>query len=101
MLDNLRQDLVSLALPDTSSAAVTDTSASTPTSSGGEGTVAADNASAMKDLLEDSRSDISRDFWDILAKYSQAARERDKIITLKANLAAREKWLAEHDAKGE
>ncbi len=101
VLDNLRQDLVSLALPDTSSAAVTDTSASTPTSSGGEGTVAADNASAMKDLLEDSRSDISRDFWDILAKYSQAARERDKIITLKANLAAREKWLAEHDAKGE
>ncbi len=101
MLDNLRQELVSLTLPNTSSAVVIDTSASTPTSSGGEGTADADDAVAMKDLLNDSRKDISRDFWDILSKYGQAARERDKIIALKANLAAREKWLAENATKGE
>lgn len=54
----------------------------------------------MKNLLDDSRKDIAADFWTILRKYDEAAAERDKIIALKANLEAREKWLAEH-ANGE
>jgi hypothetical protein len=101
VLENLRGELTDLAVPAQVAGDNYDTSASTPTSSAssdGEQAASADNASAMKDMLEDSRKDISRDFWDILGKYGEAARERDKIIALKVNLAAREKWLAEHDA---
>jgi hypothetical protein len=98
VLENLRMDLVSLALPDPSDAPSVDVSS---TSEEGGISVAADNADAMKGLLDDARRDISRDFWDILTKYGQAARERDKIIALKANLAAREKWLEEHGQPAE
>ncbi|MES2476554.1 MAG: hypothetical protein V4640_12295 [Verrucomicrobiota bacterium] len=100
MLENLRYQRVELSLPNTNSGTSVDNSASTTTSDG-EVAVAADNATEMKDLLEDSRKDITRDFWDILNKYGQATRERDKIIALKQNLAAREKWLLEHDTKPE
>lgn len=65
--------------------------------SGAESTASKDQANEMADLLEDSRKDIAADFWTVLRKYGEAADERDKIIALKENLAAREKWLAEHD----
>jgi hypothetical protein len=94
MLDARRQELVSLALP-TGTGTTTDTSASQTTSSTSN-PAAKDNADEMKDLLDDARKDIAADFWSILRQYSQAAAERDKIIALKANLEAREKWLTEH-----
>lgn len=100
VLENLRQELITLTLPGSSADSVVDTSTSTPTTSEGARSVAADNADSMKELLEDSRRDISRDFYEILNKYGQATRERDKIIALKANLVAREKWLEEHDKGG-
>jgi hypothetical protein len=98
MLDSRRQDLVSLALPSASGSTV-DQSASETTSSAST-PAAADNADEMKHLLDDARKDIAADFWTILRQYGQAAAERDKIIALKGNLEAREKWLAEH-ADGE
>lgn len=99
MLENRRRELAQLATPEKSAANSADTFASSSTSA--EQPAAADNADTMKDMLDDSRKDISRDFWDILGKYGEAARERDKTIVLKANLVAREKWLDEHDTKGE
>ncbi|MES2921968.1 MAG: hypothetical protein V4819_10490 [Verrucomicrobiota bacterium] len=94
MLDARRQELVSLALPSTTGT-TTDTSASETTSSTSN-PAAKDNAEEMKNLLDDARKDIAADFWTILRQYGQAAAERDKLIALKANLEAREKWLAEH-----
>ena len=105
LLANRRRELAELSVPTAladGDSSGSDTSASTVTSgSAGEHEASADDASAIKDMLEDARRDISRDFWDILSKYVDAARERDKIISLKANLAAREKWLSEHDTGGE
>lgn len=94
MLESRRQELVSLALPSASGSS-TDTSASQTTNSASN-PAAKDNADEMKDLLDDARKDIAADFWTILRQYGQAAAERDKIIALKANLEAREKWLTEH-----
>ncbi len=99
MLDSRRQELVTLALPSTTGSSTVDQSASQTTSSASN-PAAKDNADEMKDLLDDSRKDIAADFWTILRQYGQAAAERDKIISLKMNLEAREKWLAEH-ATGE
>lgn len=96
MLDSRRQELVSLALPSASGSTV-DQSASQTTSSASD-PAAKDNADEMKNLLDDARKDIAADFWTILRQYGQAAAERDKIIALKANLEAREKWLTEHAA---
>ncbi len=97
ILESRRSELVELARPavdhggDSASSASESSSASSQLS-------AKDSAEEMKDLLEDSRKDIAADFWTVIRKYGEAARERDKILALKANLAAREKWLAEHDA---
>jgi len=96
ILDSRRQELVTIALPSPSGATV-DTSASQTTNSTSN-PAAKDNADEMKDLLDDSRKDIAADFWTILRQYGEASAERDKIIALKANLEAREKWLAEHAA---
>lgn len=59
--------------------------------------VSPDQVEVIKDMLDDARTDISRDFWNVIGKYSEAVKEREKIIALKANLKAREDWLAEHD----
>jgi hypothetical protein len=83
LLDSRREELRNLALPNIPDGAAT--------------TVTKDQAEEMKDLLEDARKDIATDFWTVIRKYGQATDERDKITALKENLAAREKWLAEHD----
>ncbi len=101
LLENRRRELAELSVPATAGGESADTSASSTPSPGAEQAASADDASAMKDMLDDASRDISRDFWDILSKYIDAARERDKIIVLKENLAAREKWLTEHDTNGE
>lgn len=100
VLANLKQQLVGLAIPGKTGGASGSEGDRYDTSTPAENAVNEDSAAELKDRLEDARGDISRDFWDILRKYAQAANERDKIIALKANLDAREKWLAEHD-KGE
>ncbi len=97
MLESRRQELVQLALPSTTTTATVDTSASETTTTSSN-PAAQETAVEMKHLLDDSRKDIAADFWTILRKYDEAAAERDKIIALKANLEAREKWLAEHSA---
>ena len=95
MLANRRKELVELALPPTSSASDTDDQ-STSSGKTTANPAAKDNAEEMKNLLDDARADISADFWTILRKYGEAVKERDKVIALKANLEAREKWLAEN-----
>lgn len=97
MLESRRQELVQLALPSAPATTTADTSASETTTTSSN-PAAQETAVEMKNLLNDSRKDIAADFWTILRKYDEAAAERDKIIALKANLEAREKWLAEHAA---
>ncbi len=99
ILEHRRQELVELAVP--TSASASDPDSHDGTGDSGETTASGDNALEMKRLLEDARKDISSDFWTILRKYGEATQERDKIIALKVNLAAREKWLAEHDKPAE
>ena len=95
LLDNRREELRDLNLPNIPGGLA---SGDTGTSSGGTaGTVSKDQANEMADMLEDSRKDIAADFWTVLRKYGEAADERDKIIGLKENLAARQKWLSEND----
>ena len=101
MLENRRQELAELALPPASSATESgNTSTSDPSGKSTSDPTAKDNADEMKNLLDDSRKDISADFWTILRKYGEAVTERDKILALKANLEARERWLAEHAEPG-
>lgn len=96
-LETRRQELVDLALPTASNDSASGNQSTSDTYGKSNANPAAkDNAEEMKDLLDDARSDISADFWTILRKYGEAARERDKIISLKANLEAREKWLVEN-----
>ncbi|MEO5912987.1 MAG: hypothetical protein ABIS50_02060 [Luteolibacter sp.] len=100
-LENRRKELVELSLPQASpdresgNASTSDTYGKTTPSAAPK-----DNADEMKELLDDARKDISADFWTILRKYGEAATERDKIIAMKANLEAREKWLAENAPAG-
>lgn len=47
----------------------------------------------IKQLLDDARADLSRDFTDIMRKYSDLETERTRIYELKNNLQAREEWL--------
>ncbi len=97
MLDHRRAELVELALPATSSAASESSSATSADPKSTPTPAAKDSAEEMKHLLDDARKDITEDFWTVLRKYSEATKERDKILALKANLEAREKWLVEHD----
>ena len=75
---------------------------STDSAGATEGAAAAskDQAEEIKDMIEDSRKDIAEDFWTVIRKFGEAAAERDKIISLQENLAAREKWLAEDAPAG-
>ena len=47
----------------------------------------------IKKMLDDARSDLSRDFTDIMRKYNDLETERTRIYELKNNLKAREDWL--------
>ncbi len=51
----------------------------------------------MKAMFEDERESISRDFWSLMQKYTELVQERDKLLEMKQNLAARKKWLSEND----
>lgn len=44
-------------------------------------------------MLADASADLSRDFAEIMRKYSDLQSERSRIFALKNNLGAREEWL--------
>lgn len=76
-IDNLRSQRRELVMPE-----------------GGAGKeIGGDEAHDVKQMLEDARADLSRDFSDIMRKYSDLETERTRIYGLKNNLAAREEWL--------
>lgn len=47
-------------------------------------------------MLDDARRDLSRDFFEIMRKYSELELERSRLFALKNNLAAREQWLQDN-----
>lgn len=76
-IDNLRSQRSELVMP-----------------SGGAGTeIGGDEAHDVKQMLEDARVDLARDFSDIMRKYSDLETERTRLYQLKNNLQAREDWL--------
>ena len=97
-LEARRQELLELTVPASKTAAkAPDTSASEDPASGNPFSSAGkDDVTHLQNMLEDARKDISADFWTVLRQYGEAVRERDKILAMKENLEAREKWLAEH-----
>lgn len=60
-------------------------------------TASRSEASDLKDLFESARRDIASDFSKTIQLYHDAVAERDRILGLQDNLAAREKWLSEND----
>ena len=56
-----------------------------------------DQADDFREMFGDARRDIASDFQKTLRLYHDASAERDKLHRLQENLAAREKWLLEHD----
>lgn len=76
-LDNLKTQRRALALP----------------SGGATREIGADEAHDAGLLLDDARSDLARDFSDIMRKYADLNTERTRIYDLKANLTEREEWL--------
>ena len=77
MLDNLKTKRRELAIP----------------SGGATKELGRTEATDIEKMLDDARGDLSRDFWDILKKFSELDKERTKIYELKENLKAREEWL--------
>lgn len=76
-IDNLRNQRSELAMP-----------------SGGTGReIGSDEAHDVAQMLGDARADLSRDFSEIMQKYSELEVERTRIYGLKNNLQAREEWL--------
>lgn len=55
--------------------------------------IGAGEAHDAEQMLDDARGDLSRDFWEIMRKYSELDAERTRIFDLKSNLTAREEWL--------
>jgi hypothetical protein len=55
--------------------------------------IGADEAHDAEQMLDDARRDLSRDFSDIMRKYSELSTERTRLFDLQANLTAREEWL--------
>lgn len=76
-IDNLKSQRSELVLPNAEVGKEVD---------GGE-------AHDIKQMLDDARADLSRDFTDIMRKYSDLETERTRIYELKNNLQAREEWL--------
>ncbi|MES2692881.1 MAG: hypothetical protein V4773_05365 [Verrucomicrobiota bacterium] len=81
LLDQRKKQLVGVTAPSTSAEIA---------ASKGE-------ADDLKDLFNNARGDIAEDFAKTVRLYHSAAAEREKIYAVKANLAAREKWLQEND----
>lgn len=52
----------------------------------------------LERLLDDAKRDIASDLSRTLRLYREAADERDRITGLREDLAAREKWIEEHEA---
>ena len=76
-IDNLRTQRRELVVPE-----------------GGAGKeIGGDEAHDVKQMLEDARADLARDFSEIMRKYSDLETERTRIYGLKNNLQAREEWL--------
>ena len=63
-----------------------------PNAEGGK-EIGGGEAHDIKQMLDDARVDLSRDFTDIMRKYSDLETERTRIYELKNNLQAREEWL--------
>jgi hypothetical protein len=63
-----------------------------PNAEGGK-EVGGGEAHDIKQMLDDARADLSRDFTDIMRKYNDLETERTRIYELKNNLQAREDWL--------
>jgi hypothetical protein len=68
---------------------------SEPTSTSGQA-ADKDRADQLKDIFENARGHISEDHWQVLKKINDAVEEQEAIITMKQNLAAREKWISEN-----
>ncbi|MCX6876443.1 MAG: hypothetical protein NTW21_21935 [Verrucomicrobia bacterium] len=77
-IDKLRADRRELVLPD---------------GGGASREIGAGEAHDAEQMLDDARSDLARDFSDIMRKYAELDPERTRIFDLKANLKAREEWL--------
>jgi hypothetical protein len=76
-IDNLRNQRRELLVPE-----------------GGAGKeIGADDAHDVEQMLDDARTDLSRDFSDIMRLYSDLEAERTRLYGLKNNLKAREEWL--------
>jgi len=52
-------------------------------------------------MLDDARRDLSRDFYEIMGKYTDLSAERTRLFALKQNLAAREEWLQKNPPPSE
>jgi hypothetical protein len=81
LLDQRKAQLVEVSLPSVAPAE----------------TASRNEASDLKDLFESARRDIASDFSKTIQLYHDAVTERDRILALQDNLAAREKWLSEND----
>jgi hypothetical protein len=77
LIDQLRNQRRELVIPD---------------AAGGR-EIGADEAHDVAQMLDDARADLSRDFSEIMRKYSELETERARIYGLKSNLDARQEWL--------
>ncbi len=59
--------------------------------------VGRNKAHDIERLLEDAGEDLSQDFFRLLRMYDEFVEERNQLFALRENLAARKKWLDEHD----
>ncbi|MGB6223644.1 hypothetical protein [Haloferula sp.] len=53
-------------------------------------------ADNLLQMFQNARGDVANDQWSIIQKFNEAVDERETILAMKQNLAAREKWLAEN-----
>jgi len=84
IIDNLKSQKRALALP----------------SAGATKEIGGDEALNAEQMLDDARVDLSRDFSDIIRKYSELDQERTRLFDLKNNLNAREEWLKDNPPSG-
>lgn len=86
LIDHLRSQRRELALP----------------GYGGAREIGRGEAHDVAHMLDDARRDLTRDFNDIMRRYSELEVERTRLFALKNNLAAREQWLKDNPpAEGE
>lgn len=58
--------------------------------------IGGDEAHDAELMLDDARGDLSRNFSDIMRRYSELDAERTRISQMKKNLALREQWLKDN-----